>query len=182
MSSTAQKIKFFIKDFFSKCDQIQRFLRSWSHLPKKSLLENFIFCVVITSNIFDYRTYFLFLKRGIIKSIYSFSFQLASRNHRKILLQSKFRSSNRRCFERKDVLRNFAKLSGKTLCQGLLFDKDIDLRPASLLKKRLWHRCFPTNFAKFLRKRFLQNASRQLLLEIKSHIFNKSNQAFSKIR
>ena len=23
-------------------------------------------------------------------------------------------------------------------------------RPATLLKKRLWHRCFPVNFAKFL--------------------------------
>ena len=24
------------------------------------------------------------------------------------------------------------------------------LRPATLLKKRLWHRCFPVNFVKFL--------------------------------
>ena len=29
------------------------------------------------------------------------------------------------------------------------------LRPATLLKKRLWHRCFPANFAKFLRSLFL---------------------------
>ena len=29
--------------------------------------------------------------------------------------------------------------------------------PATLLKKRLWHRCFPVNFAKFLRTSFLQN-------------------------
>ena len=28
---------------------------------------------------------------------------------------------------------------------------EIDLRSATLLKKRLWHRCFPVNFAKFLR-------------------------------
>ena len=27
----------------------------------------------------------------------------------------------------------------------------------SFLKKRLWHRCFPVNFAKFLRTSFLQN-------------------------
>ena len=27
----AQKIKFFIRDFFSKCDQIRRKLRIWSH-------------------------------------------------------------------------------------------------------------------------------------------------------
>ena len=37
------------------------------------------------------------------------------------------------------------------------------LRPATLLKKRLWHRCFPGNFVKFLRTPFLQNTSRRLL-------------------
>ena len=42
---TAQKMKFSIKDFFSKCDQIRSFLRIWSHWLKKSLMENFIFCV-----------------------------------------------------------------------------------------------------------------------------------------
>ena len=31
-SITAQKMKFFIKDFFSKCDQICRKLWIWSHL------------------------------------------------------------------------------------------------------------------------------------------------------
>ena len=30
----------------SKCDQICRKLRIWSHLLKKSLMENFIFCAV----------------------------------------------------------------------------------------------------------------------------------------
>ena len=35
---------------------------------------------------------------------------------------------------------------------------------ATLLKKRLWHRCFPVNFAKFLRIPFLQNTSWRLLL------------------
>ena len=50
-TSTAQKMKFSIKDFFSKCDQIIRKLRIWSHLPKKSLKENFIFCAVIVMKI-----------------------------------------------------------------------------------------------------------------------------------
>ena len=45
-SDTAQKMKFSIKDFFSKCDQIRKKLRIWSHLLKKSLMENFIFCAV----------------------------------------------------------------------------------------------------------------------------------------
>ena len=38
------------------------------------------------------------------------------------------------------------------------------LRPATLLKKRLWHRCFPVNFVKFLRTPFLKNTSGWLLL------------------
>ena len=44
--NTAQNMKFSIKDFFSKCDQIRSFLRIWSHLLKKSLKENFIFDAV----------------------------------------------------------------------------------------------------------------------------------------
>ena len=38
-----KKMKFSIKDFFSKCDQIPRKLQIWSHLLKKFLMENFIF-------------------------------------------------------------------------------------------------------------------------------------------
>ena len=44
--NTAQKMKFSIKDFFSKCDQIRSKLRICSHLLKKSVIENFIFCAV----------------------------------------------------------------------------------------------------------------------------------------
>ena len=51
----------------------------------------------------------------------------------------------------KGVLRNLTKFTGKQLYQRLFFNKVADLRPATLLKKRLWHRCFPVNFVKFLR-------------------------------
>ena len=44
---TAQKMKFSIKDFFSKCDQIRGKLLLWSYLVKKSSMENFIFCIVV---------------------------------------------------------------------------------------------------------------------------------------
>ena len=47
--STAQKMKFSIKDFSSNCEQIRSFLRIWSHLLEKSLVENFIFCAVLNS-------------------------------------------------------------------------------------------------------------------------------------
>ena len=40
---TAQKMKFPIKDFFSKCDKFRRILGIWSHLLKKSLMKKFIF-------------------------------------------------------------------------------------------------------------------------------------------
>ena len=36
-------MNFPIKDFFSKCDQIGRKLQIWSHLLKKSLMENVFF-------------------------------------------------------------------------------------------------------------------------------------------
>ena len=65
---------------------------------------------------------------------------------------------------KKAVLRNFAKFTGKHLCQSLFFNKVASFTLATLLKKRLWHRCFPVNFAKFLRTPFLQNTSGRLFL------------------
>ena len=67
-----------------------------------------------------------------------------------------FRSSRPEMFCKKGVLRNFTKFTGKHLCQSLFFKS---LRPATLLKKRLWHRCFPVNFVKFLRIPFWKNSS-----------------------
>ena len=40
-------MKFSIKVFFSKSDQIRRKLRIWSHLLRKSLMENFIHCAEV---------------------------------------------------------------------------------------------------------------------------------------
>ena len=59
---------------------------------------------------------------------------------RKLWIQSK--SSCPEVFCKKGVLKNFAKFTGKHLCQSLFFNK------------KLWHRCLPVNFAKFLRTRF----------------------------
>ena len=39
---------FSINDFFNKCDQI------WSHLLKKSSIENFTFCAVLVCFLIDY--------------------------------------------------------------------------------------------------------------------------------
>ena len=51
-----------------------------------------------------------------------------------------------RCFVKKSILRNLGiltKFTGKHLCQNLFFNKTAGLRPATLLKKRPWHTCFP---------------------------------------
>ena len=57
--------KFSIKNFFNKCDQIRRKLRIWSHLVKKSLNKQFIFCTVTDVGLFNGKSlrdtlYFLF--------------------------------------------------------------------------------------------------------------------------
>ena len=49
-----------------------------------------------------------------------------------------------------------------------LFFKVAVLRSATLLKKRLWHRCFPMSFVKFLRTLFFTEHLRWLLLYFQS--------------
>ena len=57
IASTAQKMKFSMKDFFSKCDQIRSFLRNWLHLLKKFLTENFILCAVLAISLTEKNFY-----------------------------------------------------------------------------------------------------------------------------
>ena len=51
----------------------------------------------------------------------------------------------------------------------------------ALLKKVLWHRCFPANFAKFSITSFLQRTSRPLLLLFVSSWIPRSSLFFSKL-
>ena len=67
-------------------------------------------------------------------------------------------------FFRIGVLKNIAIFTGKHLCWSLLLKK-------SILKKRLQHRSFPVNIAKFLRTPFLQNTSGWLFLLGMIHIW-----------
>ena len=65
---------------------------------------------------------------------------------------------------KKDV----TKLTEKHLCQRLIFNKVSGLRPLlkrpTLLKKRLWHSCFPVNFVKYLRTPIVQKTAGRVLL------------------
>ena len=85
-----------------------------------------------------------------------------------------YRSSHRRSSVRKVVLRNFTKFRGKHLCQSLFFNIVAGLRPATLLKKRLWHSCFLVNFGKFLRTPFLQNTFWRLLLMLAGGLLQRT--------
>ena len=67
------------------------------------------------------------------------------------------RSSRPEVFCKKGVLRNFAKFTGKQLCQSLFFNKVAGLR----------HRYFPVKFAKFLRTSFFTEHLRWLLLNVR---------------
>ena len=74
-------MKFSINDFFSKCDQIRRNLRIWSHLLNKFLMENFTFCAVILSiflflyiynawyKLFNASSFFMDIQKNFIKHL-----------------------------------------------------------------------------------------------------------------
>ena len=80
--------------------------------------------------------------------------QTNEHSYRKTILTNIFRSSRPKMFCKKSILKNFTKFIGKHLCQSLFFNKVAGLRVATVLKKRLWYRCFPVNFAKYLRISF----------------------------
>ena len=63
--------------------------------------------------------------------------------------------------------------------ENFVFGNNI-LRPATLLKKRFSHRCFPMNFAKFLRTPFLHNTSRRLFLNKRNSWIEVSDKTIPK--
>ena len=70
---------------------------------------------------------------------------------------------------KKVLLEISQKFTGKHLSLGLFLNKVAALRPITLLKSRLRHRCFAVNFAKFLRKPFFkEHLQWQLLKELRS--------------
>ena len=62
----------------------------------------------------------------------------------------------RRCSVKKVFLKILKKFIGKHLCHSLCA---ISFMPATQLEKRLWHKCFPVNFAKFWRTPFFTEQS-----------------------
>ena len=65
---------------------------------------------------------------------------------------------------KRDALKNLEKFTRKHLRQSLLFNKVAGLKAATLLKKRLRHRCFLGNLAKFFKSNFFYKHFQWLFL------------------
>ena len=77
----------------------------------------------------------------------------------------KFRSRRSQMSFERDVFKSFTIFTGKHLCWSLFVIKFPAFKPANLLKKRLQHRYFHINIAKFLRTAFFIEHLRQLLFK-----------------
>ena len=77
-------------------------------------------------------------------------------------------SSHKKAFAQtcsvKKVFFEISQNSQENTCARVSFLIKLQAPPATLLKKRLWHSCFPVSFAKFLRTPFLTEHLRRLLL------------------
>ena len=69
---------------------------------------------------------------------------------------------NEQVFYKKVVLKNFAIFTEKHLRWSLFLNKNTVLQTWNFFKKRLQHRFFPVNIAKFLRKPVLENICERL--------------------
>ena len=67
-----------------------------------------------------------------------------------------------------EVFLEISQNSQENTCARVSFSIKLKAVPATLLKKRLWHRWFPVNFAKFLRTPFLTEHLWWLLLNIQA--------------
>ena len=126
-------MKLFIKDFFSKYDQILSYLRIWSHSLKKSLTENSIF-----------RAFQLYLNIFLLPS------EVIKFNLKSLLKRISFKEVYFNPFSTNVSLTDKAgswlvltsKIFEKHLWRSDILSKDASHQPESLLKMSLFHRNF----------------------------------------
>ena len=80
-------------------------------------------------------------------------------------LMFSFRSTPLEAFIKKDVLKRFAKCTGKHLCRSLVLIK-LQAWGLQIFWKRIRHRCFPVHFAETLKTRSSTEYLRKLLLVV----------------
>ena len=95
--------------------------------------------------------------------------EIRVRNFTEWIPSTKNRSRHPEVFYKIGVLKNFAKFTGKHLCQRLSFNKVAGLKPETLLKKRLRLMCFFCEIRKIFKNIFFYRtppfASQKLLLQ-----------------
>ena len=69
---------------------------------------------------------------------------------------------NEQIFCKNAVLKNFAIFTEKQLFWSLFLNRNTGLQYCNFIKKRLQHKCFPVNIAKFLRTPVLNNIFKRL--------------------
>ena len=73
-----------------------------------------------------------------------------------------FRSSHRRCFIKKAILKHFVIFTGKHRYRGLFFNKVAGHQACNFIKKRFQNRYYFANIRKFIRRTILKNISERL--------------------
>ena len=145
-------MKFSIEDFFSKFDQV------WSHLLKKSLMENFIFCAVKTERL----THFYLGLSDVFRKYKNG--KLAWYGLIQLNLERVCRNIYRRCSIKRCVFKKCAIFTGKHLCQNKFFIK-LQASAFFFSKNETLKHVFSCEFCEIFGKRFLKNTSRRVLLE-----------------
>ena len=108
--------------------------------------KQFMYVLLLHVMMLNYRNIRIFVFQGITCTIFSVVKYLIKIN----------RDNHRRGSIEKGVLKSFTKFTRKHLCRSMFFNEVAGWGSATLLKKRLRHRCFPVNFAKFLRTPILE--------------------------
>ena len=99
-----------------------------------------------------YLTY-LFLFRIVLTEIYKSIKAIEDGFYHKVIEAKCKEAVSRRCSIKKvflEILQN----SQENTCVRVSFLIKLQAWPATLLKKKLWHKCFPVNYVKFLRTPF----------------------------
>ena len=134
--NTCARFSFLIKlqaNFIKKESLAQVFSCKFCKITKSTFLQNTSGRLLLVT--FSFRT----LKRKLEK----YELRKISNKDEMALRVIILRNSRSEVFCKKGVLRNFGKFTGKHLWQSFFFNKVASVSPATLFKKRLWHKCFP---------------------------------------
>ena len=92
-----------------------------------------------------------------------------------VVMRSWVKQCSEAAIQRCSVKKVFLKISQNsqenTCARALFFNEVADFRPVTLLKKWLWHMCFPVTFEKFLRTCILIEHFWWILLDIFDKVF-----------